>query len=127
MQDKYLFEYAVIRYVPKVEREEFINVGVILFCNELKFLRVKYSLPTEKILALAPDADLEEIKTSLLSFARISEGSPESGPIGSFALAERFRWLTSTRSTIVQTSQVHPGFCDNADEMLERVWKEMVG
>lgn len=127
MQDKYLFEYAVIRYVPKVEREEFINVGVILFCNPLKFLGIRYELNTEKILALAPDADLEEIKSSLLSFSRICEGAPESGPIGSLPLAERFRWLTATRSTIVQTSQVHPGFCDNADEMLERVWREMVG
>jgi hypothetical protein len=127
MQDKYLFEYAVIRYVPKVEREEFINIGVILFCSDLKFLKTKYQINTEKILALAPDADLNEIKSSLLSFSRICEGSAESGPIGSLPLAERFRWLTATRSTIVQTSQVHPGFCDNADEMLERVWREMVG
>ena len=127
MQDKYLFEYAVIRYVPKVEREEFINVGVILFCNELKFLGIRYELNTQKILALAPDTDLPELKSSLLSFARICEGDTSAGPIGSLPLAERFRWLTATRSTIVQTSQVHPGFCDNANEMLERVWREMVG
>ena len=74
MQDKYLFEYAVIRYVPKVEREEFINVGVILFCNELKFLGIRYELNTQKILALAPDTDLPELKSSLLSFARICAG-----------------------------------------------------
>ena len=127
MQNKYLFEYAVIRYVPRVERGEFMNIGVILFCNELDFLETKYTLNTEKIHAFNSDADLSEIEASLLSFSRICSGDPTGGPIAALPIAERFRWLTATRSTIVQTSDVHPGFCEDGKMMLERVWGEMVG
>ncbi|MBC8045601.1 MAG: DUF3037 domain-containing protein [Fimbriimonadaceae bacterium] len=126
MQQKQLFEYAIIRFVPKVEREEFINIGVILCCQGLQFLQMKFTLDKNKITALIADADIKEIEENLNAFKQICEGNTLSAPIGLLPLAERFRWLTATRSTIVQTSQVHPGFCNDANETLERLYKQMV-
>src|SRR6478672_11168813 len=113
MQEKYLFEYAVIRVVPRVEREEFLNVGVILYCKGLQFLQSKCELDEARLAAFAKDTDKEEIKENLRAFAQISAGK-DGGPIGKLDAASRFRWLTATRSTVVQTSKVHPGFCENA-------------
>jgi hypothetical protein len=126
MQDKHLFEYAVIRLVPRVEREEFINVGIILYCRAEQFLQTKFLLDIKKLSAFAGQPDVKEIEENLLSFCRICKGGAEAGPIGSLGLAERFRWLTAMRSTMVQTSRAHPGFCDNAAEMLERLYEQMV-
>ncbi len=125
MQDKHLFEYAVIRVVPRVEREEFLNVGVILYCKGLTFLKSKCDLDEARLAAFAKDTDKEEIKESLRAFARISAGK-DGGPIGKLDPASRFRWLTATRSTVVQTSRVHPGFCKDADVTLERLFNELV-
>lgn len=126
MQDKHLFEYAVIRVVPRVEREEFMNVGVILYCKGLKFLQSKCDLNEARLTAFAKDTDTEEIRESLRAFAQISAGSKDSGPIGKLDDASRFRWLTATRSTVVQTSKVHPGFCEDASVTLERLFAELV-
>jgi hypothetical protein len=127
MQDNHLFEYAVIRVVPRVEREEFLNVGVVLFCRDQKFLDIRYKIDESRILALDPETDMEEIKACLESFARICKGGNSGGPIGKLPIAERFRWLTATRSTVVQSSKVHPGMSGNAQEMLEKLFGEMVG
>jgi hypothetical protein len=126
MQDKHVFEYAVIRIVPKVEREEFINVGVILYCKEQKFLKAKFKLDEKKIHTLSIEIDLEEINDHLRSFDLICEGGKDSGPIGQLGIVERFRWLTATRSTVLQSSKVHPGFCDDAEKTIERLFTQMV-
>lgn len=126
MQKKHLFEYAIIRVMPRVEREEFLNVGVILYCRDLNFLQAKFTIDKTKLLAFAPQLDIPEVEEHLQAICHICKGDAEGGPIGKLALAERFRWLTAIRSTVVQTSRIHPGFCTNADEMLTRLYTEMV-
>lgn len=126
MQENNLFEFAVIRLVPRVEREEFINVGAILFCKKKNFLKVLYTINEPKINAISADVDLEEFKAHPEAFNEIALGSKESGPIGELETAERFRWLTATRSTILQTSRVHPGLCMNLEEALKKIFKEQV-
>ena len=116
MQGKHLFEYAIIRIVPRVEREEFLNAGVVLYCKDLKFLDTKYTVNREKLNALCADVDCNEEEEHLKSFEKISKGQKDGGPIAALDLASRFRWLTATRSTIIQTSKVHPGFCEDAKE-----------
>lgn len=126
MQDKFLFEYAVIRVMPRVEREEFINVGIILFCAKQKFLKTIYALDVNRISALSADVDMEDLRANLAAFERISIAAKGSGPIGEYDQASRFRWLTATRSTVVQCSKVHPGFCINAEETMLRLHQELV-
>ena len=115
MQGKNLFEYAVIRLVPKVEREEFLNVGVILYCASKQFLGCEFSINKDRTSSFAPDLDIQEVIHNLISFKAISMGTIDSGPIGKLDLPSRFRWLTATRSTIIQVSKVHSGFCDDVD------------
>lgn len=126
MQGKFLFEYAVIRVMPRVEREEFMNVGIILFCAKQKYLKSIFVLNEARIKAFSPGIDLEELKENLCAFERISIAAKGSGPIGQYDQASRFRWLTATRSTVVQCSKVHPGFCDDAEETLLRLHQELV-
>ena len=126
MHAKKLFDYAVIRVVPRVEREEFINVGVILFCKEEKFLQAKYTIDFKKLQVLSPDLDLETVISNLNAMEQICMGSKEGGVIGALDIASRFRWLTATRSTIIQTSKVHPGYTDNAAGTLEKLFVELV-
>lgn len=125
MQGRSLYEYAVIRLVPCVYREEFLNVGVVLYCKPKKFLKAVYQLDDARLLSLAPGVDIAQIEAHLLSFSQICEGLGNS-PISQLPMAERFRWLTATRSTIIQASKVHPGFCDDAEQVLERLFNEMV-
>ncbi|HOX82228.1 MAG TPA: DUF3037 domain-containing protein [Chryseolinea sp.] len=126
MQENQLFEYAVIRVVPKVEREEFLNVGVILLCAKQKFLQARIELNEERLLALSNDVEIANLKKYIHSFELICEGGPKGGTIGKLSLAERFRWLTASRSTILQTSKVHPGLCADANEMLDRLFVQLV-
>jgi hypothetical protein len=126
MQQAHLFEYAVVRVVPKVEREEFLNVGVILYCRELDFLQVMYRLNEERLQIFCTQIDKQELLQNLQSFERICKGSEDAGPIGSLDIAGRFRWLTATRSTIIQTSKVHPGFCNDPYETLTRLYTQLV-
>ena len=126
MQENQLFEYAVIRIVPRVEREEFLNVGVILFSRKQNFLQVLFQLDKTRLQAFSDKLDTGEVEEHLLAFERICNGGPDSGPIGQLDMASRFRWLTATRSTVVQTSKVHPGFCDDAKEMLEKLFEQLV-
>ncbi|SDD17349.1 DUF3037 domain-containing protein [Pedobacter soli] len=126
MQEKFLFEYAVIRVMPRVEREEFMNVGIILFCARQKFLKSIFALDEIRMLAFSPKIDLDELKANLCAFERISIAAKGSGPIGQYDQASRFRWLTATRSTVVQCSKVHPGLCTDAEETLLRLHQELV-
>jgi hypothetical protein len=126
MRENQLFEYAVIRVVPKVEREEFINIGVIVYCSAQKFLQCILELNEDKLKALCCDTDIEELLGHMQSFEKICQGGNDAGPIGKLTLAERFRWLTATRSTILQTSKVHPGLCQDALEMLQHLHRQLV-
>lgn len=126
MQGKHLFEYAVIRVVPRVEREEFLNVGVILYCNKQKFLHLLFKIDEQRLLSLCNKCDIAEIEEYLLAFERICVGDKNAGPIAKLPIAERFRWLTATRSTVVQSSKVHPGFCDDAGETIKKLFTQLV-
>lgn len=125
MQD-HLFEYAVIRVVPRVEREEFVNVGVILYCRDRNFLQAMFTVDEHRLCALCNTLDVAEIKKHLLSFEEICKGAPDGGPIARLDVASRFRWLTARRSTVVQTSQVHPGKCESPKEELARLYNQLV-
>ena len=122
------FDYAVIRLVPRVEREEFFNVGVILSCPRQKFLDVRIRLDEGKLKCFAPDLEPEAARHYLDVISKICAGSPEAGVIGRLAPRERFYWLTAQRSTIIQTSPVHTGFCGDAAarRMLEHLFDKMV-
>lgn len=126
MPEKHLFEYAVIRVMPKVEREEFLNVGVVLFCAKQKFLQTAYAINRDKLLAFSKEIDIQEIEDRLEVFQRICQGGDEGGIIGKLSIAERFRWLTATCSTIVQCSPVHPGLCIDAKDTLNRLLQQLV-
>lgn len=126
MQENQLFEYAVIRIVPRVEREEFLNVGVILYSRKQNFLQVLFQLDKTRLQAFSDKLDTAEVEEHLLAFERICNGGPDSGPIGQLDMASRFRWLTATRSTVVQTSKVHPGFCNNPAEAIQKLFTQLV-
>jgi hypothetical protein len=119
------FDYAVVRVVPRVEREEFVNAGVILFCRQRDFLRARVALDRERVRALWPEADLPLIEEHLAAIPRICAGGEGSGPIGRLSTPERFHWLVAPRSTVIQLSPVHVGICDDPeralDELIERV------
>jgi hypothetical protein len=121
-----LFEYAVIRLVPRVEREEFVNVGVIVYCAAQSFLRVKFEIDERKLRAFAPDLEIAEIEKHLRAFEQISHGGERAGALGKLSAGARFRWLVAPRSTIVQTSPVHTGLCENAEAALNRLLDLMV-
>jgi hypothetical protein len=126
MPEKHLFEYAVIRVVPCVEREEFLNVGVILYCAAQGFLQTHYTLNEERLRAFGCNLEVAELQARLRAFERICAGRTQGGPIGQLPVASRFRWLTSTRSTVVQTSAVHPGLCTDAPQTLARLFEKLV-
>ncbi|WAC39889.1 DUF3037 domain-containing protein [Pedobacter sp. SL55] len=126
MQDRHLFEYAVIRVMPRVEREEFINVGIIMYCNKLKYLKAAFQVSAERLKALNCELETEIIEENLNAIVNICKGGKLAGPIGQLDLASRFRWLTATRSTVVQCSKVHPGFCIDAEETLNKLMQELV-
>ena len=126
MQEKNLYEYAVIRVVPRVEREEFLNVGIILFCKSAKFIKMVYAVNEAKLLMLSEDFDLEQLELNLASFQKIAEGGKAGGPIGEFDIPSRFRWLTAIRSSAIQTSRPHSGFCDDLEKTVRRLFEELV-
>lgn len=126
MQENHLFEYAIVRVVPRVEREEFINVGVILLCAKQKYLNTRMALNQGRLNALCTAVDVDIIEQHMQSFERICRGGKEGGPIGLLSQSERFRWLTASRSTVVQCSQVHPGLCHDPEATLQRLFEQLV-
>lgn len=126
MKDKDLFEYAVIRTVPRVEREEFLNVGVVVYCRDQKFLKARFEVNKDRIRAFSPNINMQQVEEYLKAFGQICEGNPKVGAIGLLHIAERFRWLTAPRSTILQTSAVHSGFCINAEKKLNELYQRLV-
>jgi hypothetical protein len=120
------YDYALIRLVPSVERGECLNIGVILFCRTLDFLGVRINLNAARSLALSPDLDIAAVQQQLDSILLICEGGPEAGPLGKMSQSERFHWLVSPRSTIIQISPTHEGMCDNPEAALEHLFRTMV-
>lgn len=121
------YDYAVIRVVPRIEREEFINAGVILSCQKLGFLGARIALDEARLLALAPDVDLELVRRHLAAIPAICAGHAEAGPIGALPARGRFHWLTARRSSIIQTSPVHTGRCGDPEATLDRLLTKLVG
>ncbi|MEG5060229.1 DUF3037 domain-containing protein [Microcoleus sp. A2-C5] len=126
MPDRCLYDYAIIRVVPKVDREEFINVGAIVSCGTKKFLEARIEIDEERLRAIDSTLDLELIRNHLAVIPVICAGGPESGAIGQLPHRERFHWLVAPRSTIVQTSRVHTGLCENLPSAIEHLLNTMV-
>ncbi|MDX1941795.1 MAG: DUF3037 domain-containing protein [Saprospiraceae bacterium] len=126
MPEQHLYEYAVIRYVPNVEREEFINVGVILFSKRANYIKIRYHINKDKIRGFESETDLETLQEHLEAFEKICTGAQNGGPIASLDVPERFRWLTAVRSASLQTSRPHPGFAADLDATLEKLFQELV-
>lgn len=120
------YDYAVIRVVPRVERQEFVNAGVILWCREQDFITARLELDEARLRALDPSIDVEAVRKHLASFAIICAGGADSGPIGKLPKRERFDWLVAPRSTIIQTSAVHTGRCTDTGSAVERLLETMV-
>lgn len=126
MQDKATYEYAIIRIVPKVEREEFFNVGVLLFSKRKRFLGVKYKIDKKKLEAFSEDLDITMLNAHLQAWEDICKGSPKGGCIGNFEVSDRFRWLAASRSTIIQSSKTHSGLCTDPEKELEFLFNAFV-
>ena len=121
-----LYDYALVRLVPCVEREEFINVGVILFCRTRRFLGALVHLDEQRALALDPGLDLQAVRQHLDAIPMICAGGKEAGYVGQLSQSERFHWLVSPRSTIIQTSPVHSGVSDDPESTLQHLFKTVV-
>ena len=121
------FDYAILRVVPRVDREEFINAGVVVFCLERKYLDARILLNEDRLRALWPEADVGLVREHLDAVSRICQGDPAAGPIAKLSQRERFHWLTSPRSTIIQPSPVHTGVCENTEGILDRLAKQFLG
>lgn len=127
MPPKHLYEYSVLRYVPCVARQEFVNVGVLLYCKSPRFIGMKWALNEQRILSFCPTANLDEVRAYLESMEKICAGGEMHSPMGMLDAASRFRWLSATRSTILQVSPVHPGLCDDPQAALQAIFREQVG
>jgi hypothetical protein len=120
------FDYAVVRVVPRVERGEFVNAGVIVSCPARGYLRARVELDAGRLAALDPGLDRETVERHLAAIPLICAGGAQAGPIGLLPQRARFHWLVAPRSTIIQTSPVHTGFCEDGDLMLEHLFRTMV-
>ena len=126
MQEKHLYEYAVIRVVPRVDREEFVNAGVVVFCKRQRFIKVLFTINEAKLTMLDPDVDVHQIQLNLESFEKIGRGAKDGGPIARLEVPERFRWLTAVRSSVIQTSRPHPGLCDDLEHRVQKLFEDYV-
>jgi hypothetical protein len=124
--DPSTYDYAVIRVVPRVEREEFVNAGVIVSCPARGFLEARIEVDEARLIALDPAIDMEAVRAHLATIPAICAGGEKAGPIGKLPPKERFRWLTAPRSTIIQTSAAHSGRCDDPAQLLEHLLATMV-
>jgi hypothetical protein len=115
------FDYAIIRVVPRVEREEFVNAGVILYCLQRDFLEAAIELDEQRLRAIDPKVDLSLVKRHLAAIPRICAGGSGAGPIGQLSQKERWHWLTAPKSTIVQVSPVHAGLCESPEKAIEHL------
>lgn len=126
MQEDKIYEYAVIRLVPKVEREEFFNIGLVMFSKKEKYIRVEFHICPKKFELMHSKLDYAEVQHNLESFRKIANGDKDGGPIALLEIPERFRWLTAVRSAVIQTSRPHPGKSKDLEETFERLFGELV-
>ncbi len=126
MSTKEVFEYAILRFVPNIEREEFVNIGVLLYSRHLRFIGILTHLDTNKILALDKEADLELLQNYVTAFEKIANGKCSQEGIGNLEPHERFRWLTANRSTIIQASSIHTGITADAETTLNQLFNTYV-
>lgn len=126
MRDHFTYDYAIIRVVPRVEREEFVNVGVIVSCPARGYLEARIELDEQRLKVLDGTLDIESIRTHLATIPAICAGGEAAGPIGRLSQRERFHWLIAPRSTIIQTSPAHTGSCKNPAAVLEHLLETMV-
>jgi len=120
------FQYAIVRIVPRVERGECMNVGVVLFCRPRRYLAARTALDEARLAAFAPGLDAAEVRSHLDALARIAGGDAGAGPVARLEQSERFHWLVAPSSTMIQTSAVHTGLCEDPDETLERLMEKLV-
>lgn len=125
-EQMHLYEYAVIRYLPKVEREEFLNIGLVMMCKRRRWVRVDFDLDRERMRAFHPAADIVALESQLQGFRKVASGEKNSGPIAALEAHERFRWLTAVRSSCIQTSRPHPGHCADLEAEFLRLKSELV-
>ena len=120
------FDYALLRVVPRVERQEFINAGVVVYCPERRYLAARIRLDAARLKALWPEVDPALVQQHLEAVERICAGDAEAGPVAKLSQRERFHWLTSPRSTIIQPSPVHTGVCDLSGELLDQLERQFL-
>jgi len=121
------FDYAVLRVVPRVERQEFLNTGVIVFCRERRYLAAKVTVDEARLRALWSHLEIQAIRQHTDAIVRICAGDSSAGPIAALSQSERFHWLTSPRSTTIQTSPVHTGICQDTEVLLDQLYAQMIG
>lgn len=125
MQENLLYEYAVVRYLPRVEREEFVNVGLVMMCKRRRWIKVRFCVDAARILAFHPGADVEMLASQLEGFEAIA-GGKAGGVLSGLEPHERFRWLTAVRSACIATSRPHPGLTPDLDATFDRLFAELV-
>jgi hypothetical protein len=126
MPDRHVYEYAVVRLVPVLSREEFLNVGIVLFSGSARYIKARVAVNEARLRCFHCDADLDEVRANLEAFVRIAHGDPAGGPIATLDPASRFRWLTAVRSSAIQTSRPHPGLSNDLDATADRLFAELV-
>lgn len=126
MPDRHSFDYSVVRVVPRVEREEFMNVGVIVSCQALDFLKARFDVDAERLAVFAPSLIMSDMQSHLNAIQLICDGGERAGTIGRLPRRARFDWLVAPRSTIIQTSAVHTGLCTDPEQVLEHLLRQMV-
>lgn len=126
MQELNRYEYAVLRFVPRVEREEFVNVGVAMMCKRRRWIKVKVYLAENRIKALSPTAELDILERQLQSFVDIASGIRSAGPVAGYPVEERFRWISAVKSSVVQCSRPHPGLTSDLEATFDRLFEEQV-
>lgn len=120
------FSYAVLRVVPDIEREEFVNAGLVLFCRSRRYLRARTSLDAARLAALRPNSDVDALRAQLALIEQIADGEVPSGPLAGMSQSERFHWLTTPRSTAVQPGPIHGGMADDPDATFEHLYATLV-
>lgn len=126
MQERNLYEYAVLRYVPDIERDEFINVGLLMMCKRRRWIRIEIHLDQTKLEAMGAPHSREEIEHRLATFVSTALGQRSAGPMAELPVEERFRWLTAVKSASLQTSRPHPGLTDDLDASFATIFNRLV-
>ena len=126
MQELNRYEYSLLRFVPCVEREEFLNVGLAMMCKRRRWIKVAVSLPESRMDALCPEVDRDTLGRQLRSFVEIAEGRISAGPVALYPVEERFRWISAVKSSVIQTSRPHPGLCEDLDATFNRLFEQLV-